>query len=123
MTVKSSQGIVTRVTGGSSRLTAIDVATDASDQHYLLGAVTGTAGGEGLFCIHLYGNTVSVDYTLEEAIDEDGPWVEIETGTALAASGPDEVTYNATGVFYAGVMRLTVNGGSAGTYSVKMLAK
>lgn len=123
MTVKSSQGIVTRVTGGSSKLTALDIATNASDQYYLLGAVTGTAGGEGLFCIHLYGNTVDVVYTLEEAVDEDGPWLEIETGTAVTAVDATEITYNATGVFYAGVMRLTVNGASAGVYSVKMLAK
>lgn len=124
MTQRSNQGIVTRVTGGSSKLTAINVDTNAEDQEYIIGGVTGSVGGESLFCIYLYANNTPIVYTLFEGIDEEGPWVQLDTGTALEVTiDPLEVTYQATGVFYSGVLRLVCNGASAGAYSVKMLAK
>ena len=122
MTTRSSQGIVTKVTGGASKLTSLNIFTNASEQVYLLGGVTGTAGGESLFKIQLFANNVDVDYRLEEAVDEDGPWEELDSGTALAVMS-NELSYSASGVFYAGVLRLVITGMSAGQYSVKMLAK
>jgi hypothetical protein len=122
MATRSSQGIVTKVTGGSSKLTSLDVTTSGSDQEYILGGVPGTAGGESLFKIQLFANNIPIDYRLEEAVDEDGPWEELESGTAASVMG-NEVSYSASGVFYAGVLKLTISSPSAGSYSVKMLAK
>lgn len=122
----SEQTTATKVTGAISRLNQPARQTEATYVYYDLGLVDRASGGESTFFIHIYDNTVAIDYViLEGCLDDEGPWDTLDSGTAIAASvDPTVPTVTLSGVFYGGIIRVGIKHTTTqGLVSIKMLAK
>ncbi len=123
---QSRQAAAQRVIGSVNLLRLEDQELGSLYTYYDLGMVAGMPGGDSTFFVHIYNNTVEIDYVVLEGVDQDGPFEEIDSGTFVAVPfDANTVSVSASGVFYGGVIRVGVKMSSpgSGTVSIKMLAK
>jgi hypothetical protein len=116
----SSQAHANRVTTAADIYVEEGLTSSASYVDYMIGGLETNYGVGGLFKIILHSATVGLDYVLEEAISQNGPFKQIDSGSVLAGA-VGEINYDADGVLYGLILRFRVKHTStAGSYGLQM---
>ena len=122
MASKSRMATAGKVVSAADILILQDLATTVGYTDYLVGAHKNNNGVGGLFKIILHSADTGLDYVLEEAISEDGPFKQLDSGSVLAGAA-GEINYDADGVLYGLILRLRVkHTTTAGTFGLQMSA-
>jgi hypothetical protein len=120
----NSKQVTSTKVSGAVNILKLTADSEVEYVYHYLGMTPGNSGGESIYYIQVYDNETAIDVVLEEAIDSEGPWTELDSQAAIPIGSPTTVSYLASGVFYGGVLRVGVKyAASAGSYSIKMLSK
>ena len=94
--------------------------TNAEYSYFYLGYTEGNSGGDCAFMFTVDDCADSLDISVQEAVDMDGPWAPVEVEASHVSAEPGGLVWSRQDVMWGAVVRLAIKKTTAGSTTARV---